>query len=186
MLRRYVAGFIAMRYVLAEFALTATILILAYINGKLFLDWLRYVILACVAGVVVILILYTRDRMHTGKQLNNIKKQSEYKNATVLGYVFFLENRVAAYAKGDVIEDDYSGITDATLLIGKKGKRAVRLTINGKDFDTQVATTQQAERLAAFLKKKNPEIRLHDLKTKGPGTWKSIDLVPAERATLGA
>ena len=38
MLRRYVAGFIAMRYVLAEFALTATILILAYINGKLFLD----------------------------------------------------------------------------------------------------------------------------------------------------
>ncbi|MBR2829516.1 MAG: hypothetical protein IKE68_03100, partial [Solobacterium sp.] len=62
----------------------------------------------------------------------------------------------------------------------------VRLTINGKDFDTQVATPQQAERLAAFLKKKNPEIRLHDLKTKGPGTWKSIDLVPAERATLGA
>ena len=185
MLRKYVAGFIAMRYVRAEFVLAVSVLILAYINDRLFPDRLRYGILACIAGIVVILIMYVRDRIRTARQLEGIQDQGEYENAVVLGNAFFLENRVAAYAGGNVIEDDYSGITDAELLTGRKSNLAVRLTIRGKTYDAQAATPQQAERLAAFLKKKNPEIRLHDLKANGPGTWKSIDLVPAERATLG-
>ena len=185
MLRRYVAGFIAMRYVLAEFVLAVSVLILAYINDRLFPDRLRYGIPACIAGAAVILIMYVRDRIRTARQLGNIKNQGEYEHAVVLGYAFFLENRVAAYTRGDVIEDDYTGITDAGQLTGRKGRRIVRLTIRGKTYNTQVETPQQAERLAAFLKKKNPEIRLHDLKAKGPGTWKSINLMPAEHAVQG-
>lgn len=184
MLRRYISGFIAMRYITPEFSLAALIMIMAYVYGRYDIELLRYVILACTAAVVVILFLYTKDRIHTGRQLDLIMRQDDFRQCILLGYVFFLEDRLVAYNKGNVVEDDYSRITDATLLTGKKGKQAVQLLIEGRDYEAQVATPQQAERLAAFLKKKNPTIQLHDLKTKGPGTWKSIDLVPAEKAML--
>ena len=184
MLRKYINGFIANRYILVEFGLTAVVMILAYINGMFEISFLKYLIYALTIAVIGVVALYFKDRITLGSVVDGIKKQNEFKQSILLGFIFFLEDRLVAYRPGSVVEDDYSRVSDATLLVGKKGKRIVQLTIDGKTYDAQVSTAQQAERLAAFLKRKNPNIKLHDLKTKGSGAWSAIDLVPAEKAML--
>lgn len=184
MLKKSIDAFIALRYILVEFGLCVTILLCSFIYGRTGADWLRYVLMVGSFGIVVIIALYFKDKAHVKKKMAEIKKKSDYDRSIIFGSVFFLENRFLAYARGDIFESDYKNLTDAQLITGKRGKQAVVLTVDGRQYEAQVSTPQQAERLAAFLRVKNPEIALHGLKTKGNGAFRAIDLVPAEKQSL--
>ncbi len=181
MLKKYMNSFVAMKYVAPEFFTCAAILVCSFLYTRMEIAWLLPLLYILSAAIIVILILYFVGRHRLSRDLDQIHHKKEYDKSIALGYCLFLENRMAAYTKGRVIESDYKNITDATMITGKQGKQAVRMKIEGFDCDAQITTQQQGERLAAFLRLKNPDIHLHDLKTKGSGSFRAIDLVPAER-----
>ena len=174
MLKKYLQSFAAMRYLPIMMIPSALIVIMAffYVNNR------NPRTEMAVAGMAIVLAVsmafYYREKFRIAKQVRNIKNPEEYDDAVILGQNFFLEKRLLVFYRGNAVEAEYNNIRKIIKNNDRKGNPILELTVGSMKVNCPCASQGQAQRAAAFFKKKNPKVELIGIDAKGPGTLNSI------------
>lgn len=174
MLKKYLQSFSAMRFLPIMMIPSILIVVLAffYVNNR------NPKTEMAVAGMAIVLAvsmsIYYFEKFRIAKQVRNIKNPEEYDNAVILGQNFFLEKRLLVFYRGNVVEAEYTDIRKAVKSTDRKGNPVMELHVGSMIANCPCASKGQAQRFAAFLKKKNPKIELLNIVDEGQGTLESI------------
>lgn len=135
----------------------------------------KYKIIMAVLAVILLVIMffYYRYKLTISSVIRKSKNVSEYEKGGMLERSFILEDRMLAGCGFTVTEQKTTGIKEMTL--EDKGRRIILHLINDEgNFDMQAIDRDEAERFAAFVKRKNPDIILNNVTPKGNGTLKEL------------
>ena len=123
--------------------------------------------------LAVVMFFYYRQKLRISSSLRKVKNIEEYENGGMLERSFILEDRMLAGAGRDVAEKSTAGILQMHL--EEKGRNVIlHLTTAEETFDMKAADRSEAERFAAFLQRKNPQIVFFNVKPKGSGSLRDL------------
>lgn len=170
MVKRYYYGLVSLRYVYFMFGLPMIIFVLAFMMTKRKNPVLYVLMGVCAVLLGIVLIFYYKNKYriwHTLKQVDNLE---EYAAGGMVDRSYILEDRMLACEGLNVQEHRTDDIDSLELKEGKHGSVLLHIESEEGSYDMTAISKQEAQRFAAFLQKKNPDIRLINIQTSGNGT----------------
>ncbi len=172
MVKRFYQGLISLRFSMPMTFLAFTIFIIAFFRTKSDKPFLTYTMAAVAAVLAVTMFFYYKAKFGISRSLRKVKNIEEYERAGMLDRSFILEERMLLGYGLTVREEKTTGITEC--MIEEKGRKAIiHLTGENGAFDANAIDVAEAQRFAAFLKRKNPEIKLN-MEPLGSGSLKEL------------
>jgi cell division protein FtsW (lipid II flippase) len=172
MIKRYYRSLITLKFAAVQTIAAFLVFIFAFMTfrtGNRAVYWLA---VAC--GIVLIAIMvYTQiAKAKMSSQLKPVEHLNQYYDeGAVLGRSFFLEDRMLLCTdQMKIRERKTDDCTSMKVVPAKKEKYDVTLD----DMTISVDNHLQAKRLAAFLKRKNPAVKIDGVKPDGSGTLKEL------------
>lgn len=174
MVKRYIQSTIAMRYSFPMTTLALIIFIFSYLAVDRKQDQFKVVVLVVAIILTVVMISYYTKRIKTSKKLKKVENIKEYDQAVMIGSCFLLENRMLCYTKKEIKETNYQDLKEMVFKEDKFDMVSFVFT-DGLAITSKIASKSQAERLAAFLKRKQPSLKLTNISTSGDGALNTIE-----------
>ncbi len=171
MLRRYYKSLISMQFAVSQTGNAALVFLFAFLTSRTGNPIFRYLGIAC--GIVLALqILFVQFRkQQVAAQLNKVKKaEVYYTEGAMLGKSFILEDKMLVCdEKLVILEYPTTGYT--RMQVTKLPKEKEQIALEGQQaFCFVVDNKTQSQRLAAFLKRKNPSMELVGVTPDGDGS----------------
>lgn len=174
MIKKYYHSLVSMKYVYFMFSLPLMIFIVAFIEQRKKAEWMRYVMIVLAILLAIVMFFYYKDKLKVSKQLKNIANLSEYEKGGVVDRTWVLEDRMLCCKDFVIHEVNTKDINNVTLLPSEKGKTILKLSTNNTDVEMSALDIQEAQRLVAFLKRKNPNLKMENIEAKGNGTLEEL------------
>ncbi len=175
MVRSYLHAFISMQYVFILPVPAILIFILAACYFKTGIPAFRIAALITAVILAVLLIRFYTERMSIPKKLSRFKNWKEYNDSYIIGQAFMLEDRMLVYDNHKILEFYYQDINELKGAPGKRDNWDVVYISAGQSAKNTTSSKGQAERLAAFLKAKNPELIIEGIEPSGDGILSHIE-----------
>lgn len=176
MVKRFYRSCITLKYAVPMTACAFLVFILAFFTFRTGNRIFYYC--GCAAGIalisVILLVQYEKSRISS--QLRGIRLIDEYYGqGAMIGRSFILEERMLICSRDmKITEIKTAPFTEMKAKRAAKEKMEITLAAPQKTFVFIADNVLQAERLAAFLQKKNPSIRLEGVRPDGTGTLKEL------------
>ena len=172
MVKRFYQGLISLRFSMPMTFLAFSIFIVAFFRTKSDKPFLT-VIMGCLAAVLaVIMFFYYKAKLGVARTLHNVENIEEYERGGMLDRSFILEDRMLAGYGLKVKEIRTDHIQECR--IEEKGRKAlIHMTTDEGPVSANAIDLGEAQRFAAFLKRKNPDIVLN-MEPAGNGTLKEL------------
>lgn len=174
MIKKYYHSLVSMKYVYFMFSLPLVIFILAFIETKKKLGWIRYGMIVFAILLAIVMFFYYRDKLNVSKQLKSINNLSEYEKGGVVDRTWILEDRMLCCDGFTIVEVKTNSINKVTRLDDEKGKVVLELNTNGNTVKMTALDLSEAERVVAFLKRKNYNLETQNIEAKGNGTLQEL------------
>lgn len=174
MIKRYIQSTIAMKYSLPMTSLALLIFIFSYLTIDKEMPQYKTVVVIVAIALTAVMISYYTKRFKVSRKLKQVKDIKEYDKAVMIGTSFMLEDRMLAYNSKLVRESNYQDITNLEL-IDEKGLYVIYTFSDQQELKLRVASKNQASRLAAFLLRKNPSVKLKNLQPMGEGALEHVE-----------
>ena len=173
MVKRFYQGLISLRYSMPMTFLAFTIFIVAFFRTKSEKPFLTVMMAVLAAVLAVIMFFYYKAKLGISKSLRKVENIEEYERGGMLDRSFILEERMLLGYGLKVQEEKTSGITEC--MIEEKGHKAIvhLKKADGTTVDANAIDVAEAQRFAAFLKRKNPDIALN-MDPLGSGSLKEL------------
>lgn len=162
-----------MKYVYFMFGIPLLIFTVAFIETRKKLVVFKYMMMVLAALLAVVLFFYYRDKLNISKQLKNIKDIYEYERGGVVDRSWILEDRILCCKDLDIHEVITKDIKEVHVENDKKGKVLLHLKTD-QEIDMTALSKEEAERLVAYIKRKNPNAILNGIEPKGKGTLQEL------------
>lgn len=162
-----------MKYVYFMFGIPLLIFTVAFIETRKKLVVFKYMMMVLAALLAVVLFFYYRDKLKISKQLKNIKNIYEYERGGVVDRSWVLENRILCCKDLEIYELITTDIKEVYVESDKKGKVLLHLKTE-QEIDMTALSKEEAERFVAYIKRKNPNVILHEIEPKGKGTLQEL------------
>ncbi len=176
MIKRFYYGLISLYYSFFLTGLPLVIFILAFARQKNPRPALKYGMIAATVLLAVIMFFYYSKKIGVSRSLKKVENIEEYQNGGMLDRSYILEDRMLAGYGLTVTEHKTTGIR---LLKAEDQGRRLILTLDGEEgeFKVNALDRSEAERFAAFIKRKNPDVVLEGIEPKGSGSLKELGAV---------
>ena len=175
MVKRYIQSFISMKYVFVLPGIALAVFACAFMFVSTGNPIARYIGMAFGAVLFVVMFFYYKEKISAGMQLRKVKDLDDYSDAVMIGQAFFLEDKLLGYGNQKVFELHNGEITAISYRSDSKGRMFLDLTSKEGVLPVEMALKDQARRVLAFLKQRNPEAEISGLEPSGDGTLHSID-----------
>lgn len=173
MVKRYYMSRIALVFSAPMTLLAFTIFIVAWFDNRNTTAKLKPVMIVLAIILFAVMFFYYKNKLGISSALRKVKNIGEYENGGMLERSFVLEDRMLAGVGLRVKELKTTGVKQMDL--EEKGRKLIlHITNEEGTYDAQVIDKDEAERFAAFMKRKNPGIILNNVKTKGNGTLREL------------
>ena len=176
MVKKFYLGLISLQYSFILVALPIIIFFLAF--SQMRNPALNYRLPMIIVTVIlaIVMFFYYKAKIGITMTLRKVKNIDAYEEGGMLDRSYILEDRMLAGYKLGVVERKTTGIHK--LQAEHKGRKVI-LHMDGEEgtFDAIAIDQNEAERFAAFMKRKNPEIVLENIETRGTGTLKELGAV---------
>ena len=125
------------------------------------------------AVLLIVMFFYYRYKFRISSVIRHCGNVNEYEKGGMLERSFILEDRMLAGCGLNVSEQKTDDIRQ--MVLEDKGRRIIlHLTNPSGTFDMQAIDKDEAERFAAFIKRKNPAVILTNVTPKGNGTLREL------------
>ena len=172
MIKRYYRSLITLKYAAVQTIAAFLVFIFAFITfrtGNKAAYWAAVASGLLLAGGMVYVQIVKARMIRQLKPVEHLNRY--YDDGAVLGRSFFLEERMLLCSDAMRIKErPVSEVKMMKVTPSAKGKYLIQLD---EDFIT-ADNRLQAERLAAFLKKKNPAMTLDGIKPNGSGAFREL------------
>ena len=175
MVRSYLHAFISMQYVFILPAPAILIFILAACYFKTGIPAFRIAALITAMILAVLLVRFYTERMSIPKKLSRFKNWKEYNDSYIIGQAFMLEDRMLVYDNHKILEFYYQDIKELKGGPGKRDNWDVVYISADQSAKNTTSSKGQAERLAYYLKTKNPELIIEGIEPSGDGILSHIE-----------
>lgn len=174
MVKRYYYGLISLRYVYLMFGLPMIIFVLAFIQAKRRNPALYALMVVCAVLLGVVLIFYYKNKYRIWRTLKKVNNLEDYASGGMVDRSYILEDRMLACAGLNVQERRTDDIQSLEYREGKHGSVLLHIESAEGSYDMSAISKSEAQRFAAFLQRKNPEIRLMNIDPSGKGTLQEL------------
>lgn len=174
MIRRYYLSVISLKYSfwLTSMSLVIFALAFLYVSGKVFL---KPYLAAAAAVLAVMLFLYYRDKIRLSHSLKKIKEIQTYSNSPEIDSCYFQEERMIGYGrKKGLLESDYSNLKELKLASENHGTFHLELMTEEDTMCFRSFSKKEIQALAAFLKRKQPNLLLTGIQPEGSGSLSEL------------
>lgn len=172
MIKRYYRSLVTLRYAVPQTIIAICVFVFAFLtfhSGSRVFYWIA----VCAGVALVAMMIYVQIvKSRTIGQLKNVKHINQYYDeGAVLGRSFFLEDRMLLCSDQMRIQErSTSEVKNMKVMPAAKGRYLVQLD----DDVFTVDNSLQAERLAAFLQKKNKGLTVEGIEPGGKGTFAEL------------
>lgn len=174
MTKRFYQSLISYRY---SFGLTLPailIFVLAFIRNDKNISRVRPLMIILTIILAIMTFLYYKKKFACAKVFKNIQNPDEYyEHGGMAHHSMFLEDRMLVCENLQVTERPVTGIERIAYADGKNGKCFLYVT-QGDTFTIECDFPKQARRVAAFFKRKNPDMRIDGITPEGTGSLKEL------------
>ncbi len=173
MIKKFYQNRIAMMFsapmTLAAFAVFLVAFAMNSSKGK---PWMRIVLIILGIVLAVLMFFYYKNKISTSLALKKIRNIDEYLQGGAVDTSFILEERMLAGKGFQVSEKKTEGIT--SMNVYEKGRKTI-VALDGSEgpFEITAMGKEEAQRLCAFLKRKNPDMT-SNIEPKGNGTLEEL------------
>jgi hypothetical protein len=181
MVKRYIQSFISMKYVFVLPGIALAVFACAFMFVSTGNPIARYIGIAFGAVLFAVMFFYYKEKISASLQLKKVKDLDDYSDAVMIGQAFFLEDKLLGYGNKKVFELHNGEITGVSYRTDSKGRMFLDLTCKEGILPVEMALKDQAKRVLAFLKQRNPDAEITGLEPAGEGTLHSIDPYRNER-----
>ena len=175
MVKRYIFSFISMKYVFVLPGIALAVFACAFMYVSTGNAAARYIGIAFGAVLAVVMFFYYREKITVNLQLRKVKDLDDFSDAVMIGQAFFLENRMLGYGNHRIFVLENGDITSVACRTDNRGRMFLDLTSSQGVLPVEMALKDQARRVAAFLKQRNPKAEVTGIEAAGDGTLHSID-----------
>ena len=173
MIRNFYNSLIGLRYSLPLTLLALCIFGTAYLKTRTGNSIYTTLLIAVAIVLACVMIRYYSLKYKLGKTIKGIDNIAEYDKAGMVKNSFILEDRMLVCSGLNVAEEKTDNIQKITY---EDTRRAGKLLIQtpDKQYSIDVLNKDEASRLTALLKRKNPEVQLENIEPSGNGTLKEL------------
>ncbi len=158
MFKNYLLSLLAMAYMPLMTILTVLIFVSIFVLSNVSAIVLKSVIGVLAICLAAVLLKYNFEKESIKKFIRKLENAEEYNDAVMLGSCFFVEERMIVYKKGKCKEYTYDALSQMKKLNDKKNH--AEISIGDEVYRVPLASDKQGDKLASFLKRKNPSIQL--------------------------
>ncbi len=172
MVKRFYSGLLAMYFSAPMTILAFAEFAVAFLDNRNPDRNLKPLMLGIAAVLAAVMFFYYKNKLAIARSLHHVQNIQEYDRGGALDRSFILEDRMIAGCGFHCEEQKTEGIQK--LEASEKGRKMI-LELTGKQGTFKVMTIDrdEAERFAAFIKRKNPACVLN-IEPKGNGTLQEL------------
>lgn len=172
MVRRFYYGLISLRYSPLLVGLPLVIFALAFMKYNKSGTTYSLPMLIVTVILAVIMAVYYSQKFRIARVLRKVKDIDDYLAGGMIDRSYILEDRMLAGTGLHVEEHKTTGIQKMSA--EEKGRRVIlHLTSDEGTYDMDARDMEEAQRFAAFIRRKNPAVIL-DIEPKGTGTLREL------------
>ena len=173
MIKRYYQGLVSLYYSMPMTMLAVLVFAAAFADIRK-PEWNLKPLMSVLAVILaVVMFFYYKTKLSISRTLRNVKNTEEYERGGMLDRSFVQEDRILAGIGLKVSE--HSVLNLKRLSAADKGRKVILHAEGDYDsFDVQAIDRPEAERFAAFLQRKTPDIVLENIEPRGNGTLKEL------------
>lgn len=169
MIKRFYKGLLGLRYSWILTLAAVITLVLAFLHTNRQEEIYRTLLMIWIIPLAAFLIFYYYQKLSLNKALNQIKNIQEYEKGGMVKNTCVLEDRMLV-GNGTTVKE-YP--TDQILELRGVDK-GVEVKREEETFLIETLDAEEARRLVAFLKRKNPKATIVDIEPKGDGSLTSL------------
>jgi hypothetical protein len=174
MIRKFYQSYNSLKYGPLMTFLAFAIFAEAFIYTSKGQPGLRTAMIITAVLLAVVMVFYYRQKILIGLTLRKVKDLDAYEKGGCIDRTWILEDRVLACDRSKISEHQTGDITEAVLEEKNHGKYVLHCRDSKGTFTISLMDRGDGERLAAFLQRKNPQIRLTNVTPKGKGTLQEL------------
>lgn len=168
MVKSYLHSFISMKYIWILPGLSFLIFILAFLFFRTHSMAFRMAALLVAIVLIVFMVMFYGERATISGKLKKLDNWKEYNDSYIIGQAFLLEDRMLVYDRR-IIEIHYKDLKKITGAPSKADRYLLTFATDELTCRDITSSKGQAERFAAMLVKRNPQIDLSGIEAKGDG-----------------
>ena len=175
MLKAYLHAFISMDYVPVLPIPAFMIFILAAFYFKTRIPALRICVMVLAVILAALMILFYWERGSISSRLRKFRNVSEYNDSYIIGKTFMLEDRMLVYDRHKILEFYYKDLRELKASPGRRDNWNVEYISDAQNAGNETSSEKQTARLAAFLKSKNPDLKITGIEPEGDAILSHIE-----------
>ena len=174
MVKKFYYGLVSLKYAYAMFGIPLVIFTIAFIETKSHNPVFKIFMGICADILAAVMVFYYRDKLRISRTIKAVKDVNTYLSGGMVDRTYILEDRMLACADLDLKEMSTAGVKILEMVQEKHGKPYMKLTYESDVCTVSAISMEEAQRFAAFIQRKNPDIRISGIEPKGNGTLKEL------------
>lgn len=174
MVKKFYYGLVSLKYAYAMFGIPLVIFTIAFIETKSHNPVFKIFMGICAVILAAVMVFYYRDKLRISRTIKAVKDVNTYLSGGMVDRTYILEDRMLACADLDLKEMSTAGVKILEMVQEKHGKPYMKLTYESDVCTVSAISMEEAQRFAAFIQRKNPDIRISGIEPKGNGTLKEL------------
>ena len=174
MIKRFYYGILGLRYSYALTGLSLIIMVIAFIKTRKSAPTVDYLLYITAAALEILMFFYYKAKWNISSQLKKVHDLKAFEKGGMVNESYILEDRMLVCRNRKITERPVQGITKMEVSDAPRGRLLIRITDQEQTYEMSSFGRPEAERFAAFLKRKNPEMEFVNITPKGTGTLKSL------------
>ncbi|MCR5795405.1 MAG: hypothetical protein K6G61_08725 [Solobacterium sp.] len=174
MIKRFYYGLLGLRYSYGLTGLSLIIMVIAFIKTRKSAPVVDYLLYITAAALAILMFFYYKAKWNIRSQLKQISDLKAFEKGGMVDESYILEDRMLVYRNRKIMERPVKGITKMEVINAPRGRLLLRITDQEMTYEMGSFGRPEAERFAAFLKRRNPEMEFVNITPKGAGTLKEL------------
>ena len=172
MIKRYYQGLLSMKYSPLLVGGALLVFICAFLDVKHPDSFYKYLLMLSAIILLFIMYLYYGKKIKIHKDIKAIDKIDRYLDAKMIGSSFFLEDTMLVNNSDGIKEYRTDNVLSVEKIENKKP--TIKVETGNNTLEISANSLEDLEKLAAFFKRKNPNIKLLGIEAKGTGILKEF------------
>ena len=173
MVKKFYYGLVSLKYAYAMFGIPLVIFTIAFIETKSHNPVFKIFMGICAVILAVVMVFYYRDKVRIGKTVKAVKDVNAYLSGGMVDRTYILEEDAGMCRSGSERNVYYR--CENTGTDGEKTWQTyMKLTYDSDVCTVSAISMEEAQRFAAFIQRKNPDVQISGIEPKGNGTLKEL------------
>lgn len=174
MIKRFYYGILGLKYSYALTGLSLIIMVIAFIKTRKSAPAVDYLLYITAGALAILMIFYYKAKWSIRSQLKKINDIKEYEKGGMVDESYILEDRMLVYRNRKITERPTKGIVKMEVSDAPRNRLLITITDQDGTYEMESYGKPEAERFAAFLKRRNPDMEFVNITPKGIGTLKEL------------